>query len=105
MDIWLGHILPFMIQFIQGRTMPISIKNDETEQLARMLANLTGETITETVKVSLTERYDRLRRARSGRPLIEELNEIALRCAKRPILSQLTADEILGYDEFGAPTR
>ena len=35
----------------------------------------------------------------------DELNAIALRCASRPVVSDLTDDEILGYDEFGVPTR
>jgi antitoxin VapB len=85
--------------------MPISIKNDETEKLARQLAEYTGESITVAIRIALTERYDRLRRARGGRSLGDELNEIALRCANRPVISQMTDDEILGYDEFGIPTR
>ena len=85
--------------------MPISIKNDQTEVLARKLADLTGETITEAVRSAVAERYDRLRRARSGRSLADELNAIAIRCAKRPLVSQLSDDEILGYDESGVPTR
>ncbi len=85
--------------------MPISIKNDQTELLARKLAELTGETITEAVRSAVAERYDRLRRARSGRSLADELNAIAIRCAKRPLVSQLSDDEILGYDESGVPTR
>jgi antitoxin VapB len=95
-----------MIWFITGRiSVPISIKNDQTESLARKLAALTGETLTEAVRAAVAERYDRLRRARSGRPLAEELNAIALRCAQRPVSSPLSADEILGYDEWGVPTR
>jgi antitoxin VapB len=85
--------------------MPISIKNDQTELLARKLAELTGETLTEAVRAAVAERYDRLRRARSGRSLADELNAIAVRCAKRPLVSQLSDDEILGYDESGVPTR
>lgn len=85
--------------------MPISIKNDQTEQLARQLAELTGETLTEAIRIALSERYDRIRRARSGRSLADDLNEIALRCAMRPLISHLSADEILGYDALGAPTR
>jgi antitoxin VapB len=81
--------------------MPISIKNDQTELLARKLADLTGETLTEAIRAAVAERYDRLRRARSGRSLADELNAIAVRCAKRPLISQLSADEILGYDESG----
>jgi uncharacterized protein with PIN domain len=57
--------------------MPISIKNDQTELLARKLAELTGETLTEAVRAAVAERYDRLRRARSGCSLADELNAIA----------------------------
>ncbi len=85
--------------------MPISIKNDQTEALARKLAKLTGESLTEAVRIAVEERYGRLRRSRSGRSLADELNEIALRCPRRQPVSQLTADEILGYDESGIPTR
>ena len=85
--------------------MPISIKNNQTELLARKLADLTGETLTEAVRAAVSERYDRLRQARSGRSLADEINAIALRCAKRPVISKLSADEILGYDDSGVPTR
>jgi antitoxin VapB len=85
--------------------MPISIKNEETEKLARQLAEFTGESITVAVRIAVGERYERLRRVRAGRSLREEIKEIALRCASRPVVSQMTDDEILGYDEFGIPTR
>ncbi len=85
--------------------MPISIKNEETEVLARKLAGLTGETLTDAIRGAVAEKYERLRRARAGRSLAEELNAIGLRCAKRPIVSRLSDDEILGYDESGVPTR
>jgi antitoxin VapB len=85
--------------------MPISIKNDQTENLARRVADLTGETLTEAIRASLAERFDRLHRVRSGRSLADDLNAIALRCANRPVISQLSDDEILGYDESGIPTR
>ena len=91
---------------MKGRIIvPISIKNDQTELLARKLAELTGETLTEAVRAAVAERYDQLRRARSGCSLASELNAIALRCARRPVVSPLSADEFLGYDESGAPTR
>ena len=47
----------------------------------------------------------RLARGKSGRTLADELNEIALRCARRPAISHLSADEILGYDDSGIPSR
>lgn len=85
--------------------MPISIKNEKTESLARRVAQLTRETLTEAIEVALEERYERLRRARAKPSLSVELNEIAIRCARRPLVSRLGADEILGYDESGVPTR
>jgi antitoxin VapB len=84
--------------------MPISIKNEETEGLVRKLAEFTGETLTEAVREAVAERYERLLRARPRRFLADELNEIALRCAKRPVISQVSAHEILGYDDSGVLT-
>jgi antitoxin VapB len=85
--------------------MPISIKNAETEAVARKLSELTGETITEAVRTSVTERYERLRHSQNGRSLADDLNAIALRYASLPKISDMTDDEILGYDEMGIPTR
>ncbi len=39
--------------------MALSIKTDEADRLARDLARLTGETMTETVTVALRERWER----------------------------------------------
>jgi antitoxin VapB len=85
--------------------MPISIKNEATEQLARKLADLTGESLTETIRESLQERYERLQNKASGRSMRDDIMEIVKRCSNRPRLTTLTDDEILGYDEFGVPTR
>ena len=85
--------------------MPLSIKNQETEATARKLAELTGESLTEAVRIALEERYERVRSKRRGRSMAQELMEIGRRCANRPVMSNLSEDEILGYDEFGIPTR
>ena len=71
--------------------MPTRIKNDQT--------------ITETVRAAVAERCDLPRRAGSGRSLVEEITVIAKRCANRPIISQRSDDETLGYDDFGVPAR
>ena len=85
--------------------MPISIKNEEIEKKVRKLTEFTGETITEAIGIAVSERFERVRRERSGRTLADELNAIALRCSKLPEISPLSAEEILGYDERGIPTR
>lgn len=85
--------------------MPISVKDNQTELLVRKLAELTGESLAEAVRVAVAERYDRLCQVRSGRSFADELNAIGLRCASRPLVLRLSADEILGYDESGVPTR
>lgn len=84
--------------------MAISLKDPETDRLAREVAALTGETLTETVRKALAERLDReQRRRRTGKGLAERLDEIAGHCASLPDLDTRSADEIIGYDAFGVP--
>ncbi len=84
--------------------MALNIRNPETERLTEELAKLTGETKTEAVRKSVSDRLRRLRRERSGRRLADELDEIARHCAALPVLDSRKADEILGYDEDGLPS-
>lgn len=81
--------------------MALNIRNEETESLARELAQLTGETKTEAVKAALRERLSKLRRRQSARSLLDELDALALHCASLPVVDERTDDEILGYDENG----
>lgn len=83
--------------------MALNLRNPVAEKLASELARQTGETKTEAVIKALRDRLDRLRREKGNRPLIEELEEIALHCASLPVLDSRPADEILGYDEHGLP--
>ena len=83
--------------------MALNIRNKETERLAAELARLTGETKTDAVKNALRDRLARLRRERTRRPLADELDEIALHCARLPVLDSRPPDEILGYDDDGLP--
>ena len=83
--------------------MALSIKNPEVEQLARDLAEKTGETITDAVMVALRERLARQeddRRAFKTR----RLREISEMGRKLPHLDTRSIDEIMGYDEIGLPT-
>ena len=84
--------------------MALNIRSPKTEKLAKIVSELTGETKTQAVTVALEERLDRIQRERSGISLVDELNEIALRCASLPVLDNRSADEILGYDDNGLPS-
>jgi antitoxin VapB len=83
--------------------MSLNIKNPKTHTLARELADLTGENVTEAVTVAVRERLERLRRDR-GKRLSEQLLAIGKDCAARlrePYRS-LDHGEFL-YDERGLP--
>jgi antitoxin VapB len=83
--------------------MALSIKNDLTERLARQLARVTGESMTEAIQKALEERLDRLKRQSGGQILSSQLEEILRRVDQLPVLDSRPVDEILGYDEHGLP--
>lgn len=84
--------------------MPFSIKNPETDRLARRLAEVSGESLTAAVTEAIRERLERLEHHNRGRSLKDELDEIAIRCAQLPVLDNRTPEETIGYDENGLPT-
>jgi antitoxin VapB len=81
----------------------LSLKDPETDRLAREVAKLTGETLTEAVRNSLIDRLarERLRRGRPAQRLAEALDALARECAALPDLDTRSADEILDYDQNG----
>lgn len=81
--------------------MPLSIKNPRTEQLARSVADQTGESLTGAITRALEERLERLNGRREAPDLARRLRTISARCAALPDLDRRTAEEILGYDERG----
>lgn len=85
--------------------MLLNIKDERTHELARRLADVIGETMTEAVRIALQERLRRQEASHGGRPLRERLREIAHHCASLPMVRDRTEDEILGYDERGLPGR
>ena len=84
--------------------MALNIKDVETDVLAREVAALANESITEAIKTALTERKVRLQQKRKPGGLVEELLEIGRRLSKEPVDDPRTPDEILGYDENGLPS-
>jgi antitoxin VapB len=86
--------------------MPLSIKDPEADRLAREVARITGETITQAVVTSLRDRLAREQQARSRNidAVLEEARAIADHFASLPVLDNRSENEILGYDENGLPT-
>jgi antitoxin VapB len=83
--------------------MALSLKDAEVDRLAREVAALTGESLTEAVRAALAERLERenLRRRAQPPALSERLHAIGAHCAELPDLDLRTPDEIIGYDETG----
>lgn len=82
--------------------MALSIKDPETDRLIRELAGLTGETMTEAVRVAVERRLAR-ERAKRGETegLARKLNALAKACAAAPDYDTRSPDDIVGYDENG----
>ena len=84
--------------------MPISIKNSETETLARKLSELTGETLTEAVAPP-SPKDTSVYAALATAAFTDDINAIVAHYCSLPVISDMSDDEILGYDEMGIPTR
>ena len=81
--------------------MAISIRNEKTEKLAREVALLTGENLTQTITLSLEERLNRLKGRKTTIDLKQEIMLISDRCKSLPDIDPRTPDEIIGYDQDG----
>jgi antitoxin VapB len=84
--------------------MGLSIRNPETEKLARQVSRLTGETLTEAIGKSLEERLERLKGSRNRDTIRKEIDKILARVHALPVRDERPEDEILGYDENGVPS-
>jgi antitoxin VapB len=97
--------MPIQIVYT-GDAMTLSIRDRETDRLARELAVLTGETMTGAIRTSLEERLAREKRRRDAdiERRRQAINAIVERFAGLPVLDDRSPEEILGYDENGLPT-
>jgi antitoxin VapB len=88
---------------LRGGKVALNIKSDEAHKLARQLAKLTGESLTDTVITAIRERLSRVRLG-SKPELADRLTEIGKDCAaqiKEPYRS-IDHGELL-YNEKGLP--
>jgi antitoxin VapB len=83
--------------------MPLSIKNEATERLARQVAREAGESLTEAIQTALQERLERLKRQRRGPILSGQIEDLLRRVDALPVHDSRPESEILGYDEDGLP--
>lgn len=114
-----GVLLPFQLRqgtypaiFLPGgllsrydKGMVLSIKDPQTDRLARELAAATGETITVAIRTAVQERLTRTRKSeqRQGRYQALYQKYIVPARARRAQLDPRTPEEILGYGENGLP--
>ncbi len=83
--------------------MALSIKTDDADRLARELAALTHESLTEAVTVALRERLDRIQESRRSDYEVR-LQRIIEEYQAHEVVDPRSNDEIIGYDEHGLPT-
>jgi len=82
--------------------MALNVKSRHVHDLARELAELTGDSMTGAVEVALREAIARRRPAVKAKR--EILGRIAQHCAQLPVRDDRAADEIIGYDDAGLPS-
>lgn len=84
--------------------MALSIKDPETERLARALAARTGETITVATRRAIEERLKRMGAQSRKQALLDDMEAMQQRLKALPVLDARSPDEIIGYDENGVPS-
>jgi antitoxin VapB len=83
--------------------MALSIKDPETEKLARTLAERTGESITAATRRAIEDRLRRTGSQARKAALLEDMEAMQRRLDALPVLDHRSPDEIIGYDENGVP--
>jgi antitoxin VapB len=82
--------------------MPISIKDADTDSKIRDLATLTGESITEAVRIAIEQRLRRESPRRRAGVASRLLNLSLAKSGNKRFDG--SANDTLGYDDFGLPT-
>ena len=80
----------------------LNVKDPEAHDLAKRLARSTGRSMTGAVIYALRELLRRVEGRHRAPSVTDELLAIGQRCSSLPDLDSRTAEEILGYNEFGA---
>jgi antitoxin VapB len=83
--------------------MALNIKHPEADHLARVLARTTGESITDAVLTAIKERLQRESGRGDADAVRRNIRTIQKRFAAKRGSDTRTADEVIGYDEYGLP--
>lgn len=78
--------------------LALNIKSEEADRMARQLADLTGESVTDAVTAAVRERLAAERLARRHR---RSALDLAAEFRSLPVLDHRTTNAILGYDADG----
>lgn len=81
----------------------LSIKDEETDRLARALAAATGESLTEAIRRALEERLARETRRAGAYRLASRVRRIQEQIREFDVIDPRSDEELLGYDERGLP--
>lgn len=81
--------------------MALSIRNSQAEQLAREVATISGENLTQAIIHALEERLERLKGRRSTANIMLDIMAISQRCSSLPDLDRRSPEEILSYNRSG----
>ena len=82
--------------------MALTIESGEADRLARDLAALTNESLTEAVTAALRERLARVRIQQAD--VATRLDRLMVEYTAHPAADARSAEELIGYDAAGLPT-
>ena len=71
--------------------------------MARELAELTGESLTEAISKALRERLERESGRKQTNRFREEIKRIRDRVERLPRMDDRSDEELIGYDSYGLP--
>lgn len=97
------NTVPFHHIPLPPEPVPLNIKNPTAEHLARTLAQATGSTITDAVIDALRIQLAAVQRRQERPGLRSEITALQDFLRSQPERDSRSAEEILGYDEFGLP--
>lgn len=91
------------VELYSSCAVALNIEDPETDRLARELAALTGEKITDAVRRAVMLRIEQERRHRGKTIDPTRLREIQDAFAAVSVADDRSADELVGYDDIGLP--